>query len=363
MKKNNETQPSHTHKFYLSRLDTEDLGIKETGKIVPLDGGVIINGNYWDHRTHYRKLFKAEEFETAIREKSIEPDERLKHFFDLARDYLAFLQRMVGIPETDKSKLEVCLVDEDQAIRVFEDIYNIELRDFKGLHLKFVDPVVVVNDSLLTKPHFAATALHEWIHHCIDAPVTRFSPQKTVEGVSMNYFDYRVGLFSIMNSKRFRKQRSLFLNELGNQVWQWYFYLHVHEKSPDSIPYVQQMREYLIKKKYHCTDDTLIQTHRDISIKCNISNFSILADGTLDLDLDGLAAQLVDDLTIACGLGEGELARLLLKAKVEPKIQNQIRKILDRVFERGFYAKLRKAKPSLDTYFEIISEVQSKVKD
>lgn len=214
--------------------------------------------------------------------------------------------------------------------------------------------VFVLVDEDIPDYIMASLGVHELIHRWIDTHVVVYSRREKILK--------KIRVSSRRSGLDLDKNRGEFINELGNMVWQRNYIVHLLEQDEFEEQKNQRMEQL---KSFGVDEDSLylfITLQNGDLLRFDMKN--IYLDNSGDLLLSSKAipfvmSQLVDDLSAVLGKIDGEVLEvLLLKAKINLKLQNKIKKAIDLSFGRGFFNRLKKASYELKTSMELLKEVQ-----
>ncbi|MFV1917082.1 MAG: hypothetical protein ACC618_01155 [Patescibacteria group bacterium] len=324
-----------------------------------------------------RKTLSLEKKENSIRKDSLQPDKRLERGLELARRFVNRLNKMVGISEVDPQKMEILLLSKESYGKHYKSVTGKDPGKSCGLMMDLVKPVLVEKGNY---PDYilASFATHELIHKRTETHVRAFHTESEPVGdkglitVETTFTEER--RYGLMVAKLKREGGKVvetqftgeLLNELPNYLFQGAFIdeLLTGEEGREIFKDEIEKREERLRG-FSSEDYTyLIAPLKDGSgreIRIDRPNVHFDKKGNLLINQASFVVrQLADDLSNLVGAVEGEtFGQVLLKAKVEPKIQGKIRKAVDSKMGKGFYRRLKNAK--VEDGLNLLVEVQSKL--
>lgn len=211
------------------------------------------------------------------------------------------------------------------------------------------------------------SAVHEWIHKFLDLHVA--VAQNDSSGINYRSFA-RTGLsVSRYNSREKGRLIGNFVNELPNYYFQEMYMRQELLSHPDIWKDESQFREAVCRKLNKREGDWIVASLLNSEIKLwtgHIYKGTIQGEDIENPHINEyfLFFELASDLALLCNNVDGDpLMLAMLKAKVDPKKQEAVRKVIDSKMGNGYYRRLREVPyPGLDAtlVFELISEIQKK---
>ncbi len=318
--------------------------------------------------------------EREMRQHQIEPSKALKEGYAHARKMVHELRTKTGLPQVDLVDMEVITLEKsvfDEHYKIFSGKEDPDLGGFSSGDLEFV----LVKD-IKDMPEYvkASAACHELVHKWLEQHAKVYhvegkqnfargqSAQSLLSeprrsGLMVKKIGYKEGQFSE------RGLAGTLLNELPNYMAEKAFVDKVLNGEIDTfkkevISRRQMLIDYL---KENGIDGDPDQT--ELSGVTNEGNNYIIDSSNLHFDINGnpllsnamsFMAQLGSDLSKLCGDINGRpFGDVLLEAKLNPVLQNDLRKAIDSKMGPGYFTRLKNA--DLNSAITILSEVQAKL--
>lgn len=287
--------------------------------------------------------------------------EELKDQTHLATEYLSQLRSKFGFLEL-KTEPQVIYLTRDNFNELITTLGKSDPNEMAAAAIYPLKPVLVVYDSSFPLHILSAIAFHELVHRWFDLHVTVFTLGESTLMGRLKFKYVRSGLQININNGG-----TELLNELGNSILEVDF-LHYLLAQPLNNTLLNERNSVL--ERIIGENDQTSQVVR-IATKSGMLFFdpkNVFFDSYGDnliyseIALTFFQAQIVDNIDyILRTVGEMQsLKDLLVQAKINPEVQNKIRKILDAIFKKGFFYNLKRTKNSLEGLIPLLLMTQKK---
>lgn len=312
-----------------------------------------------------------QEIESEMRASSLPLPERIRQGVGYAQNQLNSILQEVGCNPIKKPE-EILFLKPDHLKKFYQEYFGIkdfEDAEYSGGQIDVFEPVIIVDDDIL--PDFFKTAmyLHEDIHKHLEYKTRTFSRPFadciTTQGARLGLRVPKVQKSSEGTLEKLGNVGVL-VNELPNYFYQMEFVRWIlnskegRELYTDEVE-LQESAKRLLRLE---PNGRLVITLGDVDAKIIIDerNAIFFNDGKFRLNTPELAAQLMDDLEKLVGeIDRKPMHRILLEAKVNPKLQSKIKKVVDEKLGNGFFRKLKNSDADPESIANLLIEVQSKL--
>lgn len=315
-----------------------------------------------------------EEFRSArkmITENNIELDGPLAFGIQMARQEIINVEKEFGVEVKDARSMKVYILPETVFREVVKTLTKEDVGDTFAFHIQDLGGIVLQDEggSVCFR---ASVVYHEFVHKFFDKHVQSYAKVKSPITHRMGKsYNYRRSGLSVEQIKRTgdlptTEFRGDFLNELGNYLEQQRFMSLLIGRS--EFHEEKELRNELLKKlRLTKPDDAWdVKARREDGgvslLRLTQENIYPDENGELDLTRPIFYIQFATDLGKVCDPeNNGKQFRdLLIRAKIDPSKQNDLRNLIDSKLEEGFYTKLKEAEyDTNDNFLDLLAQIQN----
>ncbi len=324
-----------------------------------------------DLRTRLNRDYNEVEISLAL--KAMKPPELLASGFKRAQDFIADLRTQLGLSHLIPEQMRIALLEEEYYLSLHQSFLGADGLYTAGFATDHLNSVVVRNMPNLPSYFLASVALHELVHKHLETIIVVYSSDKGPEDGFHSFTESRRSGLRVKRNPHLSDTESSsdnvgdFLNELSNMLIQSEFISHLEEIPEQNNEFSAEFQakrrhvENVMGNHSHLIVNTVNGLR--VAFHSSIVHFTKSGECLLEkLPISLLLMQLGHDLSLLCGESEGvPLWKALLKAKVNPRLQNFVRRTIDNAIEPGFYSKLKNTNMNTAELLQLITSVQSKL--
>lgn len=301
------------------------------------------------------------------------PSPALQHGYDLARKYVNVLRSNAGLNPIDAKEMNIYLLNNEKFNRYCDEFSSMDSNHTMGFSGAIIQGVAIRHFYKAPEYYLASNAFHELIHKWMELNVRVFDSEEARQSEFKVYTqDNRTGL-SVPKLSRdengtyTRAETGELLNELPNYLLQKAYLSDLM----DSPEYTSIFSSEFDDRNKHL--ENIIKGKEYTQYSVNGSPPVILHKSLVHFDKDGvfllksqpapfLMMQLASDLNLICGqANKRPFWQTLYQAKIDPKLQVELKEAIDAHMGDGFYYKLKGAKMEPKDLIDLLLTVQRKI--
>lgn len=313
------------------------------------------------------------------RQLSIEPGPRLKRGFELAKNAIINLRSRLGAQPLHSPDMEILLLRKDDYAEFIYKLTGEDVGDNIAGASDVVNPIFVTYDN---HPDYIISSLvfHEFVHKHLELTIRIYStidlPNEPEYGVLITE-PRRSGLSVVRltrkNGEIVSEQYGELLNELSNYELQRLFIKMIFEDQEERQVFSQEIEERNNRVRALGLDPNDPNQYYRVKLIDRRENprYVLFRQPNIHFEKSGehmmgrqtfLSMQLMEDLRKLVGTVGGEsLSMALLRAKVDPRLQNRIRQVMNKKVGPKFYERLKSAEYNIQDVIDFLVEVQNKL--
>ncbi len=301
-----------------------------------------------------------------ISAEKVTPSPRLALATTYARTQVNNLRISIGLPPVEEGRMAVSYLPQDKFNQAYRGVYGLS-EDAPVYSSGFdITPGVGAVVSLIdnrTDYLLGATALHELIHEYLEKFVGVYNIEISSNTQSTLYVEGR-------RSGLYTKGRGAVLNELPNYYYEGCYIEEVvklyQQEFQDEIDARQR---YLQEREFYEDKHSFSARGSDNESKRIIVNKKFIhfdKDGSLFAGASSMFIymQFADDISQLCGDVNGEpFMKFMLRAKTDPHLLPEVRRVINSRIGEGFFEVLRNAKYAgeTDVVVELLVDIQKRL--